>query len=398
TRRDPDGEETYRVLRRAVERHLMSERPLGVYLSGGLDSSAIVALMSDLGIRNIRTYSVGCQGYDQNEFENARAVAEHFKTNHTEVELSAEDFTRALAVTASHADEPMADLTSIPLYELSAVARRDVTVVLSGEGSDEFWAGYGGMEHIAHHFRLLEQARPFRGVARMLAHLAPRRFAKTLRTLTLSPSQYLQREVWNCSNALSADQARQFFFRYPPEFDVYGDMRRFYRERPDWAGLDLALGAQIEWWLPDDLLHKADRMSMANSIELRCPFLDREFTDYCASLCNTDKVNSRDRKYTRKIALKKAFEHRLPAGIANQPKKGFPIATNGWLQQELRGYMREQLLGGTSFLPQNFDRGFLETIDQDSANGDRSAQVTAWALIVLNTWATHWLAAQRVAA
>ncbi|MCC6265023.1 MAG: asparagine synthase (glutamine-hydrolyzing) [Bryobacterales bacterium] len=393
TLRDPDGEIIYQVLRNAVERHLMSERPLGVYLSGGLDSAAIVALMADLGVRDIRTYSIGCQGFEQNEFENARKIAERFKTNHVEVELSPDDFIRTLETTAVHSDEPMADLTSVLLYRLSEVARRDVVVVLSGEGSDELLGGYGGTEDIQRRFWTLQRTKPFRPIARILSQLAPRRFARKLDTLARTPAQYLEREVWNCCNVLSDDEARKAYARFPSQFDPYGGLRDLYRQRPDWEGLDLTMAAQVEWWLPDDLLHKADRMSMANSIELRCPFLDCEFVELCSRLAIKDKVDFRDSRYVRKIALKKAFEHRLPSGIATQPKKGFPLAAYGWLTKELRDYMRAQLLGPGRYLRSQFDLKFLETIDDSAAAGDPAAQTKAWMLIVLGLWADFWLAA-----
>src|SRR5262249_16164236 len=153
-------------LRAAVERHLMSERPLGVFLSGGLDSAAIVACMHDSGHRDIRSYTVGFAGFLSNEFENARRIAEKFKTTHEEVLLTPDEFWNSLDDMVYFADEPMADMTSIALLHMSRRASRDVVVVLSGEGSDELLAGYNGLDRDRRSFDLLRTARHLRWPAK----------------------------------------------------------------------------------------------------------------------------------------------------------------------------------------------------------------------------------------
>jgi asparagine synthase (glutamine-hydrolysing) len=375
----------------SVSRHLMSERPLGVFLSGGLDSAAIVACMHSSGHRDIHTYTVGFEGFEDNEFGNARRVAESFHTSHEEVTLTPGDFWDSLEPVIYAADEPLADLTTIPLYHLARYASRDVTVVLSGEGSDELLGGYQGVEEHRRTFDRLRAFRTFRPVTRQLSRLHwPDIVGRRLRAVSGSDGDYLARNPYYITSVFDTAFRRMHGLNGIKE-DPVVPLSDYYGSRGDWHGVNLYLGALIEWWLPDDLLHKADRMTMAHSIELRCPFLDREFSRYCAGLPLNDKVGPTPGEGSRKIALKKAFKDVLPAGIAYQTKKGFTIPVYQWLKNIFAEKARQEILRTDGFAASLFPDNIRTDLLDRAVAGEKLSQSRVWSLIVLNKWAERWL-------
>ncbi len=381
------GDDIRTRLMESVDRHLMSERPLGVFLSGGIDSACVVACMHDMGHRQIHTFTVGFEGFKENEFDNARRVARHFDTVHTEVILKPETFFESLPEVLFSLDEPMADLTSVPVYHLSKRAREDVVVVLSGEGSDELLAGYGGMNDLVRLFEKLHRWRFLQPAAKLLRRLPwPGALQEKFDTLSGSDADYLDR------NPMSMGQVfdDEFVRRECPELSQCGASKgalsAYFRARQDWQGLDLYLGGLIENWLPDDLLVKADRMSMAHSIELRCPFLDAEFADYCAALPLADRAAAAPGEYSRKIALKKMFAPRLPEGIAYQSKKGFVIPVYTWLGSHFADLASRELARPEAFGSSLFRRKSLDTMLAAAQAGDQLSQRRVWSILVLNLW------------
>ncbi len=391
--RDRNGcDQMRRQLMEAVDRHLMSERPLGVFLSGGLDSSAIVACMHLAGHRNIHTYTVGFEGFIDNEFHNAAKVAKAFQTSHREVLLSADQFWDSLDAVAYFSDEPLADLTTVPLYHLAQHASREVVVVLSGEGSDELLGGYEGMEDIRRQFDRLRAVRPLAPLARpFLRYPLPDGVRRRLHTLCGSDADYLARNVYSMTMVFDESFKRRHVLGGLVNGDSLQPLSDYYRSRQGWHGANLYLGGLTEWWLPDDLLHKADRMTMAHSVELRCPFLDLELARYCAGLGLDEKVKTSREEPSRKIVLKKAFDEVLPAGIACQRKKGFGIPVYSWLRGVYAGRARAELARadrlGSSLLNRNTREGLLER----AVGGDRRSQRQVWSLIILNKWGERWL-------
>lgn len=376
----------------SVERHLMSERPLGVFLSGGLDSAAIVACMHDSGHREIHTYTVGFEGFAENEFENARRVADHFKTDHHEVVLTAESFWDCLPTTGYFLDEPMADLTSIPLYWLSQKARKDVVVVLSGEGSDELLAGYQGAEDLRKIFDRLDSLKPLKAPARLALHMKwPNTIERKLRAIAGTHADYLARNPSSMGRVFDEEYQRAHCPRLASCPDTMAPLSRYFSTHQDWNGLNLYLGGLMQWWLPDDLLHKADRMTMANSIELRSPFLDAEFADYCAHLPIDEKAQARTGEAFRKIALKRAFAAKLPEGIAYQQKKGFVIPVYSWISGKFYELAKTELMRPEALSSSLFGVAARTGMLERAAGGDLLSQRRVWSLIVLNKWGDQWL-------
>jgi len=388
---DLDGSRTHTKFREAVERHLMSERPLGVFLSGGLDSSAVVASMSELGHRSIHTYTVGFEGFLDNEFSTAHQVAEHFKTDHHEVLLNADQFWDTLDQVAYFADEPLADITTVPLFHLSQAAAKELVVVLSGEGSDELFAGYPGTEDLLSIFNKLESLRFAASLARAGATLPfPASIRRKMTSVGGSPADYLARTQHNITHIFDHTDFQAIGSAAIRDLDPGRMLEDYYLGRQGWDGIHLSLGALIEWWLPDDLLHKADRMTMAHSLELRCPFLDLEFAEHCARLPLDHKVRDSHEEPKRKIALKKAFKSLLPPGIATQRKKGFAIPAYAWLSNEYAARLdhelrREEALGCTLISRQERER-----LIPAAKGGDLKSQHRVWSLIMLNKWGDRW--------
>ena len=376
----------------STERHLMSERPLGVFLSGGLDSSAIVACMHLAGHKDIHTYTVGFEDHKDNEFENAKRVAEKFGTVHQEVLLTAEDFWASLDEVVFSADEPLADLTTVPLYHLSRYASRDLVVVLSGEGADELLAGYPGMEDMRRISNRIRAMRPFRRLAGGLRHMAfPPAMGRRLRAIAGSEADYLASNPYSITKVFDSDFRRSYGLNGVSATDPLQPLVDFYCNRQGWNAVDLSLGMLVEWWLPDDLLHKADRMTMSQSIELRCPFLDKEFARYCTRLPMDDRVRDRQEEPSRKIALKRAFADILPRDIAYQSKKGFAIPVYEWLETPFAARVRAELDRPGGMCAHLFSKEVRVDLLNRAAAGDKLSQYRVWSMVILNKWSDRWL-------
>jgi len=386
------GEDIRERLTASVDRHLMSERPLGVFLSGGLDSSAIVACMQSLGHRQIHTYTVGFEGFQDNEFENAARVARHFHTNHTEVVLRPDEFWGGLDEVLYFMDEPVANMTAYPVYRLSERARKDVVVVLSGEGADELLAGYQGAEYLRRFFDRLHTLRTFAPLARLLMRTGlPSSLQSRLKMLAGTDADYLAEHPSSMGIVFDDDYRKSNCPELRNGSKATAGLSDYFLQRQDWHGLNLHFGGLIETWLPDELLHKADRMTMAHSLELRCPFLDTEFADYCARLSLDAKAKGKDGEASRKIALKQAFEKSVPEGIAYQAKKGFVIPVYSWLESRYAGNVTQELRRKDAFGTSLFSSQALEEMIAKAQAGDLLSQRRAWSIIALNKWGKHWL-------
>jgi len=389
---DPDGSLTRAALMASVERHLMSERPLGVFLSGGLDSSALVACMHFNGHRDIRTFTVGFEDFWDNELETGRVVANHFGTDHHEVLLTPETFWESLDTVIYAVDEPLADPTTVPLYHLSQHASRKVVVVLSGEGSDELLAGYAGLDTMRGMFERHERFRVLSPVARAMLTLPfPAGFRHRLETLTGSAADYLARTGAATTNVFPLEFIRTVCADGVAQADLIRPLQGYYLDRQTWDGLHLYLGSMIEWWLPDDLLHKADRTTMAHSIELRCPYLDVDFARHCASLGLDSKVRPTGSEPNRKIALKKAFAGLLPPGLAIRKKRGFSMPVYEWVQTVYKTRVEREMGRNDAFSASILPRQARQHMLELATAGSLLDQRRLWSLVVLNKWADRWL-------
>jgi asparagine synthase (glutamine-hydrolysing) len=383
-----DNEDTVRqfqnLLEESVKLRLMAEVPLGVFLSGGLDSSAILALMSKYRQGEpIKTFSVGYPGSNGEEDENcefafARQAAEAFGAEHHEFNVNALDFADFVPKLAWQLDEPLADPSCIPLYFISRLARQHITVVLSGEGADEILGGYTIYDKML----TLERLRKIPGAewsAKRLAGLAPEgRYQNILEMASLPLAKRYRGISRGFRPALQARLMRQRARGNQNLDDIFAPL---FRATSHTSPLNRMLYADSKVWLPDDLLLKADKMTMANALELRVPFLDHKLVEYSAQLPDSMKLNGG----IGKVLLRRIMKGVLPESILHRPKKGFPVPVMAWLRGPLRDFTRQTLLVPGSACRRFFDLPVLEEIvDGQEAGVDRQQEL--WSLLIFEFW------------
>ncbi len=379
------GERFLAILEEAIRLRLISDVPLGVFLSGGVDSSTVVALMSEIAGGTIQTFSVG---YDddggENEFEQAQLVASRFGTNHHEFRLKAGDFMEFIPKLIWHLDEPVADSSTIPLYFISKLARQHVTVILSGEGADELLAGY----YIYKKMLQIDGMRrtPLPHLLRFFGPLLTRvvRNQKIQKYMT-HLARPLEGSYFGISSVFSDMSKDQLFVngQLPtPAISPGAHLASFYERSRGWDTLSRMLYLDSKVWLPDDLLMKADKMTMATSMELRVPFLDHKLVECAASLPSALKLKGRETKYL----LKHIMNGRLPDSVLYGKKKGFPVPIRKWFREAPRGFLEDILLGKSTVCARFFNTRFVRQIitDHQSGRGDYSDHI--WTLIVFEYW------------
>jgi len=372
---------------RAVERRLMSDVPLGAFLSGGLDSTIVVGVMSQLMSAPVKTFSIGFEGdpaYDETSY--ARMVAERFKTDHTEfrVSPSAIDLVEKLVW---HHDGPFGDSSAVPTYIVSKLTREKVTVVLTGDGGDELFAGY-----LRFYAAVLSEKIPRvvgRGAHGLLSTLPvpssdrhplarAQRFFKAMDT-----PLYDRMTRWN---ALFFDDLDQLL---RPELLAslapVDRLRNIARDMPMMEGrstLSKVLHANFASYLPDDLLVKTDRCTMANSLEARSPFLDRELIEYVAALPDDLKLKSRHTK----VILREAFADILPPAIQRRGKMGFGVPLGTWFRGDLRDYMRDLLVSPNARYRTMLSAPYVESLVSRHLSGDANLGHQLWSLLCFEQW------------
>ena len=371
-------------VRDAVRRRLIADVPLGALLSGGIDSSVVVAVMAELSTEPVKTFTVGFADAAYDEREHARAVAARFGTDHTEVVVEP-DVADLLPRLAEAYDEPLADDAALPLLAVCQLARREVTVALTGDGGDESFGGYE--RYLAH--RLAERVPA--PLARAAAGALPRRERRSR----------LERAA-RFADAAAAPRRE----RYARLMEVFPRALRAELSAPGFAdaayslpepardGIAALQALDVRTYLPDDLLLKADIASMAHSLELRSPLLDWEVLELGLSLPDRLKW----RRGVGKVALRRAFGDLLPPQVARRGKKGFGVPLARWFRAELREPASDLLLDGArkrgQLRPQAVERLLRDHVEGRADHGHR-----LWALLVLELWQrTHLDAPAPVAA
>jgi asparagine synthase (glutamine-hydrolysing) len=375
------------LLDETVRMHMVSDVPLGVFLSGGLDSSSIVAVASRLSPRHIKTFSIG---YDSSESElgYARIVAQHCSTEHHEMRLTPSAFRDCLPHMVWHMDEPLADAPSIPLYFLSQFARRQVTVALSGEGSDEILGGYPTYNRMLAVDRLNRV--PFaRAIGRVCEHWAPQGKIRKNAAMLGRPLESRYRTA-----VIFAVQQIEQLMRdvLPVEVDdPYRTLAQAHARCQKFPTLTRMSYVDLTTWLPDDLLMKADRMSMAHSLELRVPFLDHKVIEFCAQLPLDLKI----RRGVNKYLLKRLMKPVLPSRILRRAKRGFSIPTKRWFRGALAEFVREKLLAADGACNTFFARSEILRILEAHNHRDCADQI--YALLVFDEWHRTFIQRPRAA-
>lgn len=388
----PDAEvqeELIERLRETVHSQMESEVPLGAFLSGGVDSSAVVAMMA--GDKPVTTCSIGFDDPEFDESEYANQVARRYATVHHGQIVDKDDY--GLVDTLAHLyDEPFADSSAIPTYRVCQLARRHVTVALSGDGGDENFAGYRryrfAMAEHSVRSKLPEAIRkPLFGTLGSLypkADWAPRMFrAKT--TFEALARDLVEGYFHGVSRL--TDRQRDQLFSQGFRDDLQGyraiDVMREHAARaPTDDPLSLIQYLDFKTWLPGDILTKVDRASMAHSLEVRVPLLDHTFCEYAASLPNDLKLRGGEGKYV----LKKALEPHLPHDIMYRAKKGFSIPLADWLRGPLRQAVRDGVLGARLLDTGIFNRRYLEQLVSQHESGAADHSVALWSLLMFESF------------
>jgi asparagine synthase (glutamine-hydrolysing) len=382
---DEAKRELIRLLSDAVRLRLVSEVPLGAFLSGGVDSAAIVALMSRLSDRPVKTFSIGFRDEAFNELPYARTVAQRYNTDHREFMVEP-DKLDVLGDLVRHYGEPYGDSSAVPTWHLSRVTREHVTVALNGDGGDELFGGYGWYDAV---HRLNRMATPAnRTLARygnrLGSPLLPRRVRRALALIELDEKQRFQaiRSFLDARERASLydEEFRRHLTRRAEDY-----LRELYDEslRSDY---DRAFAADFLSYLPEDLLVKVDRASMAHGLECRSPFLDQELVEFASSLPPHWKINDRGMKRI----LKDAVEDWFPAGFLERPKMGFSVPIGKWFRGELRPFVEAKLLNGPLDDLRLFKRPALRNMLDEHFSGARDHQSQIWNVLMLALWCEEY--------
>lgn len=396
-------------LRAAVGRHRRADVPLGVFLSGGVDSSSVAAALTELEpASGVRTFSIGFDDPSFDESAWARSVARHLGTDHRERTFSAATVLDLLPGVASWLDEPFGDASILPTHLLARFAREEVKVVLGGDGADELLAGYPtfAAERAAVLFRHLP--RPARSLARKAVGRLPVDHGNI--SLDFQLKQFLRgaadpaalaHQRWlgsfsgpEIAQLLAADASHDLLVQSQKRAEIPWDVEAEHLQRaaalaPGADPLTRSLALYQDTYLPEDILTKVDRASMACGLEVRAPFLDADLVDSVATLPAGYKYG---RGRTKRL-LKRAAADRLPAAILRRPKKGFGIPVARWLRGPLTGLL-DELLGPDRLARQGLFRpDEVARRIREHRDGVRDHRKPLWTLLMFQLWHDHWLGA-----
>lgn len=377
-------EQLEHLLLESVRLRLMSEVPLGAFLSGGVDSSAIVACMSKMMSEPVKTFTVGYNDDpSSSELQYARTVAEAFKTDHHEFVLESGDFFASLDTLLEHAEEPIVESAAVALFQLSKLAREHVTVILSGEGGDEILAGYPLYAKM-HKIDLLHT------IARMLPGAILRQVGnafgseKILKYVDWVGTPLAQR-YWGISNDVTPSlKPRMYRPEFLPEIGtvVADHFEKLFNAMEHGTSLRRMSYIDLKTWLPDDLLIKADKMTMACSLELRVPMLDHKLLEFATALPDNLRLNGGQGKYL----LKRLMERYLPREIIYRKKQGFPVPIAVWFRGPLYERVREILLDSRTLSRGYFEPDYIRNALERHRTGREDLSRRIFSLIALELW------------
>jgi asparagine synthase (glutamine-hydrolysing) len=389
------------LLAETVEQHMISDVPVGVLLSGGVDSTGVLSFAVEQTQKEISSFTVGFSGGEvADERPYARLAAETFGTRHHEITISPTDFASFMPQYVWHMEEPVCEPPAIALYYVSKLARNHVKVLLSGEGGDEAFAGYSNYRNLVWLERLKRGLGPMNGAAAQglslagslfhshrAARYAPlmnHRFPDYYNGRTSNPYRYTGNglgSVYSASYAQGIDREH-----------TLEPVRRLQQHVRGQDTLNAMLYIDTKTWLPDDLLVKADKMTMANSVELRVPLLDHRILEFAASLPSSFKLNG----FSTKHILKKTMSQRIPQQILNRKKTGFPVPYESWLRNDLKDLVRDVLTDRETINRGYFSKAGIERLLQSNSNGANYSK-EIFSLLSLEFWQRAFLEREQVA-
>ena len=388
------------LLAEAIELHMIADVPVGVLLSGGVDSTGVLSFAVHRTDKKISSFTVGFSGGEvADERPYARLAAKKFGTEHHEMTISAQDFAAFMPQYVWHMEEPVCEPPAVALYYVSRLARNHVKVLLSGEGGDEAFAGYSNYRNLLWLERIKRGLSPLnkataRGLslADSLFHLP--RVAKYVPLMTDRFPDYYYSRTSNpyryTGNRLGEVYASDFARSIDREHTLE-PLRELQAHVRDQNTLDAMLYIDTKTWLPDELLIKADKMTMANSVELRVPLLDHKVLEFAASLPPRYKLKG----FTRKFILKRVLSEEIPAEIRNRKKAGFPVPYESWLRKDLKGMVWAVLTDRRTIERGYFRKDAIEGLLKANENGsDYSKEI--FSLFALELWQRSFLEREQV--
>ena len=393
---DEAGERAVAILRDAVKVRLMSEVPLGAFLSGGIDSSAVVALMSQESSDKVKTFSIGFEEQDFSELHHARRVAEHVGAEHHEF-IVRPDALEILPLLVEHYGEPYADSSAVPTYYVARETRQHVTVALNGDGGDESFAGY-------ERYAAMMLAENYRKVPSFLRESVIKQAANLIPTNEFGRSRIRSgKRFLEAASLPKVDRYLRWVSTFDPgsKLRLYSD--QFKQEvtigyarsllepwfaRANGSGIiDASLLTDLMTYLPNDLLVKVDIATMAVSLEARSPFLDHHVIEFAASLPESFKL----RRLTTKYLLKKMLRKLLPSENLNRRKMGFGIPIGYWFLGKLQPFLRENLLSEKALQRGLFKPEVVRQLVERHTRGERDYSHQLWTLLMLELWFQRFL-------
>ena len=383
-------------LKESVRRRMISDVPLGAFLSGGIDSSAIVALMTETANTQVKTFSIGFRnaGY-YDEREHARKIVNMFNTKHHEDEVEPNAL-EMLPLLVKHFDEPFADSSAIPTYLVSKLARQHVTVCLSGTGGDELFAGYRRylLEELLNRYH--KSPKIFKWFVNTFAGGLPVSRKSAMKEYFLLLKRFLARQEQSpmlryigLMTCFSEEAKEQLYTdALPPNLAPAHDiMSRHYNTAGNFDDLTRTLMADFHTYLPGDLLVKEDRMTMAASLEGRVPFLDHEFIEFVAAMPSTFKTN----KLTTKYILKEAMRGVLPKNIIDRRKHGFGVPIAEWFKADIKSYAEDVFHDSRTRERGLFKNDFMVSLLAEHQEGLQDYSGQLWALLMFELWCREYL-------
>jgi asparagine synthase (glutamine-hydrolysing) len=385
-REDEYLEQLDALVSESVRLRLVSDVPLGAFLSGGIDSSLIVAAMAAAGAGRVVTTTVGFDEQGFNEIEYARTVARHLGVDQHE-RIVHPDIADLLPKLAWHFDEPFADSSAVPTYYVSQAARQHVTVALSGDGGDELWAGYTRHRVEQRELTARRWLGPIGGL--IVGRLAGRlplsvKGARSIRHLALPPAEaYARKHAYGLfdGDTRQALYSRDFATAVR-DADPFASLRRAYTSCSSTDPLDCALYVDVKTYLVDDIMTKVDRMSMAVSLEAREPLLDHKLLEFAAAVPTSLKLKNGRSKHL----LRRLLERRIPQAIVDRPKHGFEAPTGGWLRGPLAPMVESLLLDGRLRDRGIFDDRVVAGLWHEHRDSRQDHRHRVWSLVMLELW------------
>ncbi|MBN1560738.1 asparagine synthase (glutamine-hydrolyzing) [candidate division KSB1 bacterium] len=379
------------LLEDAVKIRLMSDVPLGAFLSGGLDSSSIVAMMSRNSADPVKSFSIGFDEATYNELPYARAVADKFRTEHFE-EIIKPDVTRLTEKILWMLDEPFGDFSVFPTYLVSEMARKNVKVVLSGDGGDELLAGYDTYlaQRLAKKYNMLPRFLRKAAIEPIVDALPPTKKKKGFinRSKRFIEGTRLPGNLQHVRWMIFLQQTEKELL-YSPEFarslhgyNSFGFIEEYFAQVTSPDPLDQQEYVDIKSYLVDDILVKVDRMSMANSLEARVPFLDHRFVEFAATIPGHLRLRGKRTKHILKNSLRAV----LPLTVIERGKEGFSIPIKNWLKNELKPMMLESLSEKNVVEKGYFDPQFVNRLVNEHLKSKENHSHRLWALMVFHLW------------